>query len=66
MLALTAAIAIPNVQKVHVDAVQLDSNNNVATVTVSAQGGGGIIYGTYTFQVRDGVTQGLLPAGVVS
>lgn len=59
MLTLTAAISVPNIQKIHVDAVQLDSNTNIGTVTCSVQGGGGLIYGIYTLQVRDGVSQGI-------
>ena len=59
MLTLTAAIAVPNIQKVHVDAVQLDGNANVATITCSVQGGGGLIYGFFTLSVRDGQSQGL-------
>jgi hypothetical protein len=59
MLTLTAAIAIPNIQKVHVDAVQLDSNSNTGVVTCSAQGGGALIYGVYTLTIKDGPAQGL-------
>ncbi len=61
MLTLTAAITVPNIQKIHVDAVQLDGVNNVATVTCSVQGPG-VTYGVYQLQVRDaavGTSQGL-------
>jgi hypothetical protein len=43
----------------HVDAVSLDGNLNVATVTVSVQGTGGKIYGVVTVTVRDGLSQGV-------
>lgn len=59
MLTLTTPIAVPNVQKIHVDAVQLDGNANVATVVCSVQGGGGLIYAIYTLQVRDGQSLGI-------
>lgn len=59
MLSLTTPISIPNLQKVHVDAVQLDGNLNVGTVTCSVQGAGGIIYSVVNLQVRDGTSQGL-------
>lgn len=62
MLSLTTPIAIPNLQKIHVDAVQLDGNANVATVTCSVQGAGGIIYNVVNLQIRDagvGLSQGL-------
>ncbi len=61
MLTLTAAIAVPNVQKIHVDAVQLDSNTNTGVVTASIQGGGGLVYAIYSLTVRDGpgISQGL-------
>jgi hypothetical protein len=59
MLTLTAAIAIPNIQKIHVDAVQLDGNANVATVTCSVQGSAGKIYSMVNLAIRDGVSQGL-------
>jgi hypothetical protein len=59
MLTLTAAVTVPNIQKIHVDAVQLDSNLNVGTVTCSVQGSGGIIYSVVNLTVRDGTSQGL-------
>jgi hypothetical protein len=59
MLTLTSAISVPNVQKIHVDAVSLDGNANVGTVTCSVQGTGGIIYSVVALQVRDGISQGL-------
>lgn len=59
MLTLTSAITVPNIQKIHVDAVQLDSNLNVGTVTCSVQGAGGIVYSIVTVTVRDGSSQGL-------
>lgn len=62
MLSLTTPIAIPNVQKVHVDAVQLDSNTNTGVVTCSSQGGGALIYGVYALTVKDGSAQGLRAA----
>lgn len=59
MLTLAAAIAVPNIQKIHVDAVQLDGNANVGTVTCSVQGGGATIYAVYQLQIRDGLSQGI-------
>lgn len=59
MLTLTAAIAVANIQKMHVDAVQLDGNLNVATVTVTVQGSAGRVYSVITLQVRDGLSQGI-------
>lgn len=56
---LTTPITIPNIQKMHVAAVQLDSDNLVANVTVVVQGGGGIVYNTYPLVVRDGNSQGI-------
>lgn len=59
MLTLIAAIPVPNIQKIHVDAVQLDGNSNVGTVTCSVQGGGATIYAVYQLAIRDGVSQGI-------
>jgi hypothetical protein len=59
MLALTTPVAVPNVQKIHVDAVQLDSNANVATVTCSVLGAGGVIYRVFTLSVTDGPSNGI-------
>jgi hypothetical protein len=59
MLTLTTAIAIPNIQKIHVDAVQLDGVASQALVTCTVQGGGGIAYRVVTLGVRDGVSDGL-------
>ena len=59
MLTLTTPVSIPNLQKIHVDAVQLDGNANVATVTCSVQGSGGVIYGVVQIQIHDGTSQGL-------
>lgn len=59
MLTLTAAVSVPNIQRIHVDAVQLDGNTNVATVTCSVLGGGATTYSVYTLLVRDGACQGL-------
>lgn len=59
MLTLTSAISVPNIQKIHVDAVQLDGNANVGTVTCSIQGGGATIYAVYQLAVRDGNSQGI-------
>lgn len=59
MLNLTTPIAVPNIQKIHVDAVQLDSNTNIGIVTCSVQGSGGIIYGVYQLPIRDGQSQGI-------
>lgn len=56
---LTTPIAIPNIQKMHVAAVQLDSDNLVANVTVVVQGTGGIVYAVTQLQVRDGSSQGI-------
>jgi hypothetical protein len=63
LLTLTAAIAIPNLQKIHVDAVQLDGNSNVGTVTCSVQGSGGKIYNVMAVTVRDGSSQGIRATG---
>lgn len=62
MLSLTTPIAIPNLQKIHVDAVSLDGNALVGTVTCSVQGAGGLIYSVVALQIRDagvGLSQGL-------
>lgn len=59
MLTLTTPVTIPNLQKIHVDAVQFDGNANVATVSCSVQGSGGVIYAIATITVRDGQSQGL-------
>lgn len=59
MLTLTAPISVPNIQKIHVDAVELDSNLLLGTVTCSVQGSGGLIYSVVTLSVRDGSSQGL-------
>lgn len=59
MLTLTTPVTIPNLQKVHVDAVELDGNANVATVVCSVQGTGGIVYSIVQLLVRDGLSQGL-------
>lgn len=59
MLTLTSAITVPNIQKIHVDAVQLDSNTNIGTVTCSVQGAGGLVYSVPTVVVRDGSSQGI-------
>jgi hypothetical protein len=57
---LTTPITIPNIQKMHVAAVQLDGDNLVANVTVVVQGTGNIVYGTpYQLAIRDGVCQGI-------
>jgi hypothetical protein len=62
MLTLTTPVSVPNIQKVHVDAVLLDGLNNVATVTCSVQGSGGIVYSVVNLQIRDasvGLSQGI-------
>ncbi len=59
MLSLTTPITVPNIQKIHVDAVQLDGNALAATVNCSIQGAGGIIYAVVQIQVKDGSSQGL-------
>jgi hypothetical protein len=59
MNALTVAITIPNIQKLHVDAVTLDGNAMVATVIVSVQGAAGKIYSVVSLSVRDGSSQGV-------
>lgn len=59
MLALTTPVTIPNIQKMHVAAVQLDGDNSLATVTVVVQGTGSITYNTYQIVIRDGTSQGL-------
>jgi hypothetical protein len=59
MLTLTAAISIPNIQKIHVDAVQLDGVANQALVTVTVQGSGAVVYKVITLGVRDGTSDGL-------
>ncbi len=60
MLTLTTPIAVPNVTKVHVDSVALDSNTNTGTVVCSAQCAGAIPYGgPVVLTVKDGQSQGL-------
>jgi hypothetical protein len=59
MLTLTTAITIPNIQRVHVDAVLLDGNTSVATVSCSVLGTGSLTYSIVTLYVRDGTSQGL-------
>lgn len=59
MNALTTPISIPNIQKMHVAAVQLDSDNLVANITVVVQGTGNIVYSVFGLQVRDGNSQGI-------
>jgi hypothetical protein len=59
MLTLTTPITVPNIQKIHVDAVSLDGNANVASVTCSVQGTGGIIYSVVQLQIRDGLSSGI-------
>jgi hypothetical protein len=59
MLTLTTAIAPGSINKIKVLSVELDGENLVGIVTVSAQGGGGKIYGTYQVSVRDGQSQGV-------
>jgi hypothetical protein len=59
MNTLTTPIAVANIQKIKVVAVQLDGDLNVATVSLSVQGSGGRVYSTPTLQVRDGLSQGL-------
>ena len=56
---LTTPISVPNIQKMHVAAVQIDGDNLVCTVTLIVQGAGGIVYGSYQLQVRDGQSQGI-------
>ena len=60
MLTLTTPITVPNVTKVHVDSVALDSNTNTATVVCSVQCAGVIPYGgPVTLTIRDGAGQAL-------
>ena len=61
MLNLTAAIAIPNIAKMRVDAVQFDGTLNVATVTATVFGVGapGKVYQVVTLTVRDGTSTGV-------
>jgi hypothetical protein len=59
MLTLTAAIAVANVAKIHVDAVQLDGNALVGTVTCTVQGPAARVYMVATLAIRDGVSQGI-------
>ena len=70
MLTLTTPIVIPNVTKIHVDSVSLDSNLNLGTVVCSVQCAGVIPYGgALAISVRDGVSQGIratvTPLGVL-
>jgi len=70
MLTLTTPIVIPNVTKVHVDSVALDSNTNTGTVVCSVQCAGVIPYGgPVILTVVDGTSQGLrakaTPLGVL-
>lgn len=59
MNTLTVAISVPNIQKMHVDAVLLDGNLNVATVAVSVQGSAGKVYSVVNLTVRDGSSLGI-------
>jgi hypothetical protein len=59
MNTLTAAIAIPNIQKMKVVAVTLDGDLNVGTVTISVQGSAGKVYSVVGLSVRDGSSQGV-------
>jgi len=59
MLTLTTPVSVPNIQKVHVDAVQLDGNTNIGLVTCTVQGGGGLVYGVFQLTVKNGTSQGL-------
>ena len=70
MLTLTTPITVPNITKVHVDSVALDSNLNTGTVVCSVQCAGVIPYGgPVVLTVRDGQSQGLratvTPLGVL-
>jgi hypothetical protein len=59
MNTLTSAISVPNIQKMRVDSVQLDSNTLTANVNVSVLGSGNIVYGVYPLLVKDGTSQGI-------
>jgi hypothetical protein len=59
MLTLTTPVAVPNIQKIHVDAVQLDVNANLGLVTCTVQGGGGLVYRVITLGIRDGQSDGI-------
>lgn len=59
MLTLTTPVTIPNLQKIHVDAVLLDGNALVGTVACSVQGSGGVVYSVVNITVRDGISQGI-------
>jgi hypothetical protein len=59
MNTLTTPIAIPNIVKMHVVSVQLDSDALVASLTVNAQGAGNVSYGNYSLTVRDGTSTGI-------
>lgn len=55
MLTLTTPITVPNVTKIHVDSVALDSNTNTGIVVCSVQCAGVIPYGgPLILTVRDG------------
>lgn len=58
MLTLTTPIVIPNITKIHVDSVALDSNLNTGTVVCSVQCAGVIPYGgPVILTIRDGAGQ---------
>lgn len=57
---LTTPITIPNIVKMHVASVQLDSDALTATISVVVQGAGNVVYGpTYILTVRDGPSTGI-------
>jgi hypothetical protein len=56
---LTTPITIPNIVKMHVVSVQLDSDALVATLNVNVQGAGNVSYGSYVLTVRDGPSTGI-------
>lgn len=62
MLSLTTPITVPNIQKIHVDAVALDGLALIGAVVCSVQGAGGVVYSITTLQIRDavvGLSQGI-------
>lgn len=59
MLTLTTPLPVPNLQKIKVAAVQLDGDNNVASITCVVFGPGAKVYATVGLSVRDGDCQGL-------
>ena len=60
MLNLTVNVPVPNIAKMRVVVVDLNSDTSTALVTVAVQGAGGAAWpSTFTLGVRDGASEGL-------